>query len=118
MEGGPSWLPQPASWRDLTVAAQTGDPTSTLEFYRSALAVRREHPALGAGRGVEWLDAPEGVLSFRRTCAGSVFVCTVNLTGSPVTLPTPGTLLLASADVTPGADETVVPADATVWWAA
>ncbi|MFH8565275.1 glycoside hydrolase family 13 protein [Streptomyces sp. NPDC017988] len=117
-EGGPSWLPQPESWRDLSVAAQTGDPTSTLEFYRSALAVRREHPALGAGRGVEWLDAPEGVLAFRRTCATRAFVCTVNLTASPVTLPTPGDLLLASADVTPGADETVLPADSTLWWAA
>ena len=65
--GGPSWLPQPDSWAGLSVEAQTGDPGSTLELYRNALALRREHPALGAGDTVEWLDAPDGVLTFRRT---------------------------------------------------
>ncbi|MFV2119442.1 glycoside hydrolase family 13 protein, partial [Streptomyces sp. Act-28] len=44
---GGSWLPQPEGWGALSVAAQTGDPASTLELYRAALAVRREHPALG-----------------------------------------------------------------------
>ncbi|QEU94790.1 glycoside hydrolase family 13 protein [Streptomyces kanamyceticus] len=117
-EDGPSWLPQPANWKDLSVAAQTGDPASTLEFYRGALAVRREHPALGAGRDIEWLAAPDGVLAFRRATPAGSFVCTVNLTGSDVALPTPGTLLLASADLAPGAAETVLPADSTVWWAA
>ncbi|MGW3207872.1 glycoside hydrolase family 13 protein [Streptomyces sp. NPDC001135] len=117
VEGGPSWLPQPANWKDLTVAAQEGDPTSTLEFYRSALAVRREHPALGAGRQVTWLDAPEGVLAFRRDTADGSFVCTVNLTAAPVSVATPGTLLLASADVEPGPAHTAVPADCAIWWA-
>ncbi|MFJ2630693.1 glycoside hydrolase family 13 protein [Streptomyces sp. NPDC087422] len=100
--GGPSWLPQPKSWAGLSVEAQTGDPASTLELYRAALAVRREHPALGAGAAVTWLDAPEGVLAFRRgggdePGAGS-FVCAVNLTREPVTvtLPGPGRMLLSS----------------------
>ncbi|MGW0902081.1 glycoside hydrolase family 13 protein [Streptomyces sp. NPDC002853] len=118
VEGGPSWLPQPAIWKDLSVEAQEGDPASTLEFYRRALAVRREHPALGAGRDVEWLEAPEGVLSFRRTSARGSVVCTVNLTDAPVTVTAPGTLLLSSAEATPGADATILPADSTVWWAA
>ncbi|MFE6163561.1 glycoside hydrolase family 13 protein [Streptomyces sp. NPDC056486] len=118
VEGGPTWLPQPAGWKDLTVEAQEGDPASTLEFYRGALAVRREHPALGAGRDVEWLDAPQGVLSFRRATAGGTFVCTVNLNSVPVTIPTPGTVLLSSADTTPGATGTNLAADSTVWWAA
>ncbi|MFF5405031.1 glycoside hydrolase family 13 protein [Streptomyces misionensis] len=115
-EQGPSWLPQPADWGRLTVAAQQGDGASTLEFYRRALAVRREHPALGAGRRITWLDGPEGVLAFRRDSGSGSFVCTVNLTGSPVALPTPGTLLLATADVEPGAPTTVLPADCAVWW--
>ncbi|MFF8829170.1 alpha-amylase family glycosyl hydrolase [Streptomyces sp. NPDC015131] len=101
---GGSWLPQPASWRDLSVEAQTGDPGSTLELYRAALALRRAHPALGAGDAVEWLPAPEGVLAFRRRApregaapgAGDL-VCTVNLTGGPVVLRAPGDrVLLAS----------------------
>ncbi|MFD8753019.1 glycoside hydrolase family 13 protein [Kitasatospora sp. NPDC059577] len=111
--GGPSWLPQPASWAELSVEAQTGDPTSTLELYRSALAVRRAQADLGAGTGVEWLDGPEGTLAFRR---GS-FVCTVNTTGEPVRIAAPGTLLLASTDLVVDGGETVLAPDSTGWWA-
>ncbi|MEV7771368.1 glycoside hydrolase family 13 protein [Kitasatospora sp. NPDC086791] len=111
--GGPSWLPQPATWAELSVEAQTGDPTSTLELYRSALAVRRTQADLGAGTGVEWLDAPEGTLAFRR---GS-FVCTVNTTGEPVRIAAPGTLLLASTDLVVEGGETVLAPDSTGWWA-
>lgn len=111
--GGPSWLPQPAQWAELSVEAQTGDPTSTLELYRSALAVRRAQPDLGAGTGVEWLDAPQGTLAFRR---GS-FVCTVNASGEPVRIPAPGTLLLASAELVVDGGETVLAPDSTGWWA-
>ncbi len=57
---GPSWLRQPESWAKLSVEAQSGDPGSTLEFYRAALAPSSGHPALGAGDGASWLDAPEG----------------------------------------------------------
>ncbi|MFF0298608.1 glycoside hydrolase family 13 protein [Kitasatospora sp. NPDC004614] len=115
--GGPSWLPQPADWAELSVEVQTGDPTSTLELYRSALAVRREQPALGAGTEVEWLDAPEGVLMFRREAAEGSFVCTVNTTGESVTVSAPGRLLLSSAAMTES-EHAELPADSTAWWAA
>ncbi|WP_318199453.1 glycoside hydrolase family 13 protein [Streptomyces sp. SCL15-4] len=118
VEGGPTWLPQPADWTHLTVEAQEGDAASTLEFYRRALAIRREHPALGAGRQITWLDAPEGVLAFRRDSEHGSFICTVNFTAAPVTLTTPGTLLLAGADVEPGAGTTALPGECAVWWAA
>ncbi|GAB7187654.1 glycoside hydrolase family 13 protein [Kitasatospora sp. Ki12] len=111
--GGPSWLPQPAAWAELSVEAQTGDPSSTLELYRSALAVRRAQADLGAGTGVEWLDGPEGTLAFRR---GS-FVCTVNTTGEPVRIPAPGALLLASTELVVDGGETVLAPDSTGWWA-
>lgn len=111
--GGPSWLPQPAEWAGLSVEAQTGDPTSTLELYRSALAVRRARPELGAGTGVEWLESPEGTLTFRR----GGFVCTVNTTDEPVRIAAPGTLLLASADLVVDGGETVLAPDSTGWWA-
>jgi alpha-glucosidase len=172
VEGGPSWLPQPDSWAELSVEAQTGDPDSTLELYRTALRLRRAHPALGAGTEVTWLDAPEGVLAFRRDAAafaastaagtdgaagtggdtngatgtggdagagagqGLGLVCTVNLTGAPVTLAAPGRPLLSSGAaptaVTPpaprsgGPDRTVgsgspdlvaIAADTAIWWA-
>ncbi|WP_078900977.1 glycoside hydrolase family 13 protein [Actinacidiphila yeochonensis] len=95
--GGPSWLPQPAAWAGLSVEAQTGDPSSTLELYRAALALRRAHPALGAAPGLTWLDAPEGVLAFRRDAPGGGLVCTVNLTADGVEVARPGRLLLSSA---------------------
>jgi alpha-glucosidase len=112
-EGGPSWLPQPEGWAKLSVAAQSGDPDSSLEFYRSVLAVRREHPALGAGEAVTWLDAPRDVLAFRRDAAGGSLVCAVNLGTAPVTLPSYGRALLASGDVIAAAsDDSADPADA------
>ena len=126
-DGGPSWLPQPAQWAELSVAAQTGDWDSTLEMYRTALELRRLHPALGAGSEVTWLDAPDGVLAFRRDGAPGEqgFVCVVNLTSQPVTIPSPGKVLLSSgADVRRGqandgdsSRTSVIAADTTVWWA-
>ncbi|MDI5961661.1 glycoside hydrolase family 13 protein [Streptomyces sp. SL13] len=116
---GPSWLPQPESWAKLSVAAQTGDPDSTLEFYRSALAVRRAEPALGAGESVTWLDAPAGVLAFRRDADGGSVVCAVNVGGTPAVLPSYGRLLLASGPlaVDPDEAEVTLPADTGAWWA-
>ncbi|MFI6770076.1 glycoside hydrolase family 13 protein [Streptomyces sp. NPDC050355] len=112
---GGSWLPQPADWAGLTVQAQTGDPASTLELYRTALALRRTHPGLGAGDAVEWLqDAPEGVLAFRRPGG---LVCTVNTTDSPARLPVPGRPLLSSRTELPVLDgDFVLPADTAIWW--
>lgn len=111
---GGSWLPQPEVWGELSVEAQLGVPGSTLELYRTALAVRREQPSLGAGDRVEWLDAPEGVLAFRR----GEFVCVANTTGEPVTVPSYGRLLVASTEVTVADGATSVPADTTTWWTA
>ncbi|MEY9836214.1 glycoside hydrolase family 13 protein [Streptacidiphilus sp. EB103A] len=116
--GGPSWLPQPAEWAKLSVEAQTGDRSSTLELYRAALTARREHPALGTGDSVEWLDdAPAGVLAFRRSSPDGVFACFANTGDLAVRLAAPGRLLLASEPVTVVEDEILLPADATVWWA-
>ncbi|MEU6709511.1 DUF3459 domain-containing protein, partial [Streptomyces wuyuanensis] len=110
---GGSWLPQPAEWAELSVEAQTGVAGSTLELYRAALAVRREHPGLGAGTGVTWLDAPEGVLAFAR----DGFVCTTNTRGTDVELPAPGRPLLSSATPEFSGVAVRLPADSTVWWA-
>ncbi|MFI6013891.1 glycoside hydrolase family 13 protein [Streptomyces sp. NPDC051243] len=109
---GGSWLPQPATWGELSVEAQTGDPDSTLELYRSALAVRREQPDLGAGDAVEWLKAPEGVLAFRR----GEFVCVANTGEESVRTPAYGRLLLASGEVSETDGDAKVPGDTTVWW--
>ncbi|MGW2645449.1 glycoside hydrolase family 13 protein [Streptomyces sp. NPDC001393] len=92
------WLPQPADWAARTVEAQTGDDTSMLELYRSALHRRREHPALGDGT-LTWLDAPAGVLAFRRDPG---FTCVVNLSTESYPLPDHTAILLTSGPVENG----------------
>jgi alpha-glucosidase len=96
----------------LSVEAQQGEPGSTLELYRTALAVRRARTDLGAGDSIEWLKAPEGVLAFRR----GEFVCTANTGGESATVPAYGRVLVASDEVTIADDEAKLPADTTVWW--
>ncbi|MEV3860787.1 alpha-amylase family glycosyl hydrolase, partial [Streptomyces sp. NPDC050095] len=111
---GGSWLPQPDSWGELSVEAQTGVEGSTLEMYRSALAVRRAQGGLGAGDGITWRDdVPERLLHFERPG----FACTVNITSAPVRIPAPGAVLLSSAPVAVVDGQVELPADSTVWWA-
>ncbi|WP_428956441.1 glycoside hydrolase family 13 protein [Streptomyces sp. cg35] len=110
---GGSWLPQPDTWGALSVEAQTGDPDSTLELYRSAFALRRTRPGLGAGDSVKWHDdVPPGLLFFERPG----FACTVNTTGAPVSVEAPGRVLLSSGPVTVEGGRIELPADTTVWW--
>ncbi|MEU6998318.1 glycoside hydrolase family 13 protein [Nonomuraea sp. NPDC046570] len=105
------WLPMPAGWGGLSAEAQHEDPGSTLAFYRAALRLRKEHPALGGGT-VEWLDSPKEVLAMRRD-PGLVVV--LNTADRPVTraeLGLPGEVLLASG---PLPKDGSIPADTTVW---
>jgi alpha-glucosidase len=78
------WLPMPEQFGPQSVDAQSGDPDSTLELYRSAL----DHRPAG---DFEWLDSPSGSLVFRR---GDV-VCLVNVDAPALELPS-GELLVAS----------------------
>ncbi len=104
-----SWLPQPAGWAALTAAAQSSDPDSTLALYRTALGIRRTHPALGDGT-LTWLDAPAQVLHFTRK---PEFGCLVNLSGEVVALPEGVAILVASAPVIDGRVEP----ETAVWYA-
>ena len=88
---------------------QETDPTSVLTLYRTALKLRAGHPALGDGE-LEWLEAGDAVLAFRRDPG---FACWVNLGSEPVALPDGATLLLASQDLIDGR----LPADTAAWLA-
>jgi alpha-glucosidase len=99
------WIPQPADWARLTVAAQEGVDGSTLEFYRAALAVRRTF-AGAAGDDVELLERGDDVLAFRRGVVAVVLNCGT----SPVALPE-GDVLVASGPLC-GA---LLPPDTAVW---
>jgi alpha-glucosidase len=102
--GGQPWIPQPADWASVTVAAEEADSDSTLSFYRAALAVRRTF-ATTAGDAVEMLDLGVDVLAFRR---GPVTVV-LNCGTDPVALPA-GEVILASGPV-----DGKLPADTAVW---
>jgi len=102
---GEPWLPQPASWAQLTVEAQSADPGSMLALYRKALLIRGTE--LGDGT-MTWLDLGPEVLAFRRD---SGLTCVVNLGPDPVPVPAHSSVLLASG---PLAGD-LLPADTAVW---
>jgi alpha-glucosidase len=101
------WLPQPAAWKDHSVAVQTEDPGSVLRLYRAAMRIRRAEPSFGDGE-LTWLDAPEQVLAFSR---GPGIVCVVNFSPSLIDLPSHSKLLLASGPL----DGDRLPPDTTAW---
>jgi alpha-glucosidase len=109
---GRPWLPQPDEWAGLTVERQDGDPASTLSLYRVALALRRTHPALGAGT-MDWIDLVPRALAFRREPG---FACVVNLGSTRLRLGealTGARPILASSSLP---DERTVPHDTAVWY--
>ena len=106
---GATWLPQPSSYTELARDRQSGVDGSTLEMYKSALALRRAFK-LGAGT-LEWIAGlGDDVVGFVN---GEVTVIT-NMGHAPVALPA-GEVLMASGDI-PG--DGTLPADITVWMVA
>ncbi len=101
------WLPQPPEWKDRTVQAQTGDPSSMLELYRAAIRLRRTEPGLHRDE-MAWLPTAPGVLAYTR---GPDFACVVNMSGSSVELPEHRTCLLTSSPL----DGDLLPRDTAVW---
>jgi alpha-glucosidase len=103
------WLPQPQDWGRRTAEAQNDDPGSFLNLYRSALRLRRELPALGAGR-LEWAGCAPSVLAFTR---GGSFCFAANLGTESVPLPPHKEILLASGPLR----DATLPPDTAVWLA-
>jgi alpha-glucosidase len=100
-----AWLPQPPSFAEFAASVQAGDADSTLELYRTALRLRREH--LVGTTGFELVDHGDDVLSFRR---GDDFWCVTNMGDRAVPMPA-GHVLLASGPLSEG----MLPADTAVW---
>jgi alpha-glucosidase len=76
---GPTpWLPFPPDAAERSAEALRADPTSILHLYRRLLAARRGSAALSIGDQVV-LDAPPGVLAWRRTADGDVRTILVNM---------------------------------------
>jgi alpha-glucosidase len=97
------WRPVGDANRRRNVEAQREDDTSVLALYRRLLDLRRETPALHAGR-YRPLDrgVPAGCFAYLRTAEtgdGDRVVTAINFTGEERTVPLPAadaTLLLSS----------------------
>lgn len=101
-----TWLPQSSWWGDYSVESQDKDPDSTLNLYRSALAIRHSEDGLGDGP-MEWIDAGATVLAFTRP---GNFACFVNF-GAEITLPSGAEVILATTSIV----NRVLPQDAALW---
>jgi alpha-glucosidase len=99
------WIPQPADWAALTVEAQAADPGSTLSFYMSTLAARRDLVA-AAGDDVRAIQVDGDVLSFAR----GPYSVVLNCGDSAVDLPA-DEVVVSSKPLASG----VLPADTAVW---
>jgi alpha-glucosidase len=100
------WLPQPATFAELTAEKHDGDADSTLEFYRRALDCRRDL-VRSIPYTLEWQKSPEGALFFTR----GPLTCAINCGTEAVRLPEHDSALLASGPLTGG----LLPPDTAVW---
>ncbi len=102
--GGPAHLPQPQWFGDMAAQAQVDEEGSSLQFYRKALALRKQ---LQTDEELSWLESPEGTLTFERPGG---WVSVTNFEADPIPLPE-GELLLASGELEDG----MLPAGTTAW---
>ena len=83
-----AWLPVPADHLARAVDMQEADANSVLNFYRAAIAFRKQHPALAKG-AIEVIEAPKGVLAFTRTLGAEALLCVFNMSETPAVVPLP-----------------------------
>ena len=61
----PPWLPMPVGWDGFAVDSQAGAASSTLTFYKRALACRHRLAGMLPNE-MSWCRAPDGVLVYKR----------------------------------------------------
>ena len=88
--GGPrAWLPwPPEAGQGRNVADQAESQLSTLNLYRSLIAIRRRSGALKAG-SFTWSDSPADVLAYRRDAPGDARLVLVNYADTARTVALP-----------------------------
>ena len=92
------------NFKGLSAEIQEDATESMLNYYRKAIAMRKE---LCVNEEIEFVDAPKGVIGFKRGANWSVFT---NFNETPVALPS-GKVLISSAPIV----DNQIPASATVW---
>ena len=89
------WLPLHPDWRTRNVAAQEGEPGSMLALYRALLMLRHSQEALAVG-DMALIEAPDGVLGYRRELDGERLLVLLNLTGEDVAVEWTGRVLIST----------------------
>ncbi|NOZ26748.1 MAG: alpha-amylase [Chloroflexi bacterium] len=75
--------PQP-DYRDVNVAAQTGDPNSLLSHYRRLVRARNAHEALRVGDWREVTVEDRRIYAFLRHSDAETLLVLINLSGEPI----------------------------------
>ena len=83
---GKPWLPVPQEQLPLAASAQESDPQSVLSAYRTALKLRKDHPAIARG-GIKFLSSDNGLLLFERTLGESRILCAFNFSTDDKSVP-------------------------------
>lgn len=107
----PTWLPQPQGWESFTVAAEQGDPLSTLNLYRTLL-----HDRTALHGNLEFVDSGDiSVMVFRRGDGVHVAVNTGDQDYS-VADKFPTCDVILSSDLQPGGKNETLPPDCAIWF--
>jgi alpha-glucosidase len=80
-----TWLPFPPAADVRNAETLRADSSTILHLYRRLLELRRDTPALRRG-DLTLLDAPAGVLAYRRSAGGESRIVLVNFTSEPVSI--------------------------------
>ena len=83
---GKPWLPIPPTYKTHNVAAETSDPNSILNFYKTLLRLRRDNPALANGDYRDLCPDDPNVICFLRRSAGRSVLVALNLSSQPEAL--------------------------------
>nr|WP_172296228.1 alpha-glucosidase family protein [Pseudoruegeria sp. HB172150] len=86
-EGKP-WLPVAMEHVNRAVSVQEDDPSSTLAFYRRAIAFRTAHAAFAKG-SLEVVEASQDILVLIRAHEKERILCAFNFGGAPATVSLP-----------------------------
>jgi alpha-glucosidase len=81
-----TWLPVAPNYPKVNVAAESADPGSLLNYYRTLIRLRKQNPALRDGDLKIIDDKNPDVLSFVRTANGTTVLVSMNISSSPRTV--------------------------------
>jgi alpha-glucosidase len=80
------WLPVPPSYKTHNVEAESQDPNSILQFYKSVLTLRHNSHALLDGKYIALNQDDPNVISYLRQYKDDTVLVAVNMSGSEQTV--------------------------------